>query len=128
LVAKALRFRKMLGGGMRQAGVIAAGALYALEHNRGRIADDHAAAQRLAGALRAVDGVTVGRVDSNIVNVDVACDADLVVTRAADRGVLFSAIGPRRMRLVTHLDVVGPAFDQCIERVVEAHREALREA
>jgi threonine aldolase len=123
-IAAALRFRKMLGGGMRQAGIIAAGALYALEHNRQRVSEDNAAAKRLASALREIDGVTVGDVQTNIVNVDVSCDSSTVVDNAKKRGVLFSAISPKRMRLVTHLGVADD-FDGCIERIVEAHREAM---
>jgi threonine aldolase len=121
----ALRFRKMLGGGMRQAGILAAAALYALEYNRARISDDHRAAARLGTALKELDGVTVEDVETNIINVEVAGDAQQVVANAERRGVLMSATGPGALRLVTHLDVVGPAFEDCIERVVAAHREAL---
>lgn len=121
----ALRFRKMLGGGMRQAGILAAGALHALEHNVERLAEDHEAAAALAYALCQIPNVGVGEVHTNIVNVDVPCDAERVVEAARSRGVLFSAIGPRTLRLVTHLDVSGDGFDACIARILEAHREAL---
>jgi threonine aldolase len=126
LIAAALRFRKMLGGGMRQVGVLAAAALYALEHNRERIAEDHEAAQRLASALAALRGVTIQPVETNIVNVAVTTTADRVVARAKEHDVLFSAIAEKRLRLVTHLDVAGPAFDECIGATVAAFREALR--
>ncbi len=124
-IVAALRFRKMLGGGMRQAGILAAAALHALAHNIERLAEDHRAAARLADALGQLPGVDVGEVHTNIVNVQVACAAERVVAAAERRGVLFSAIGPRALRLVTHLDVSGDGFDACIGRIVDAHREAL---
>jgi threonine aldolase len=124
-IAAALRFRKMLGGGMRQAGILAAGALHALEHHRERLAEDHQNARRLAAALGELDGIEVGTVETNIVNVDLPCDAERVVAGAARRGVLLSAVGSRRLRLVTHLDVAGPAFERALGAIVEAHREAL---
>lgn len=124
LVERALRFRKMLGGGMRQAGVIAAGALYALEHQRERIVDDHQAAQRIAAALSAIDGVSVANVETNIINVDVPVDAEHVVEAARRHDVLFAATGPSRLRLVTHLDVVADV-DAVIAAVVAAHRSAI---
>jgi threonine aldolase len=127
-VRAALRFRKMLGGGMRQAGILAAGALYALEHNRERIIDDHRAAQRLARALGDLDGVSVAAVETNIVNVDVACEAARVVEGATGLGVLISAVSANRLRLVTHLDVVGSNFERCVELLIQAHREALNTA
>ena len=124
-ISAALRFRKMLGGGMRQAGILAAGALHALDHHRERLAEDHANARRLQEALAELAGVSVGVVETNIVNVDLPCAADRVVERAAQRQVLISAVGPRRLRLVTHLDVAGAAFEQALEAIVAAHREAL---
>ncbi len=124
-IEAALRFRKMLGGGMRQAGVLAAGALYALEHNQERLADDHHAAQRLAAALGALPGVSLADVETNIIHATVAGDAERIVRVAKERGVLIAALGPHQLRMVTHLDVSGPGFDRCIAAVVEAHREAL---
>jgi threonine aldolase len=125
LIDRALRFRKMLGGGMRQAGILAAGALYALAHNLERLAEDHAAAKRLGQALRAIDGLEVLPVQTNIVNVTVPIEADLVIAAGAKRGVLFSAMGPKLLRFVTHLDVSGPGFDAAIDAVVAAHRDVL---
>lgn len=125
-IEAALRFRKMLGGGMRQTGVVAAAALYALEHNRDRMVEDHDAAARLAAALGALSGVAVEPVETNIINVDVTGDADRVVDNAKRRGVRISATGAHRLRLVTHLDVVGAQFDACIGALVAAFREALR--
>ena len=125
LVEQALRFRKMLGGGMRQVGILAAGAIHALEHNRDRIVEDHRAAQRLGAALREVEGVRVGNVETNIINVNIDGDALAVVEAAKRRGVLFNPVGPERVRLVTHLDVVSEGFDECIARVVQTHRDVL---
>lgn len=123
LVDAALRLRKMLGGGMRQVGVLAAAALYGIEHHRARLVEDHEAAARLGRALAELSGVEVGPVETNIVVATVQ-DADRLVRLAKEQGVLCSAIGPRTVRLVTHLDVVGPRFEQAIAALVAAFREA----
>jgi threonine aldolase len=103
-IARAHRWRKMAGGGMRQAGVLAAAALYALDHHVERLADDHANARRLAEGLQGLPGVTVTLPQSNIVFVDLAADKPNDVTaRLSQRGVL--ATGLYKLRLVTHLDV-----------------------
>ncbi len=112
LVWKAHRVRKMLGGGMRQAGVLAAAGLYALEHHRDRLRDDHANARLIAERLAAVPGLSIDldRVATNIVMVDIAeggPNAETLQARGAEAGVLFFAMGPRRFRLVTHLDVTS---------------------
>lgn len=130
LIAEALRFRKMLGGGMRQAGIVAAAALHALDHHRERLAEDHRAARQLGDALAQIDGVSVGPVETNIViatiaNANNAGSAEAVVALARDKGVLVSAIGPRALRLVTHLDVSGPRFGEAIAAVAAAFREAV---
>lgn len=93
-------WRKRMGGGMRQAGVLAAAGLHALEHHLDRLADDHANARLLAEAC----GIDPAGVDSNIVVLDVADPAPVVIA-AREAGVLVSAVGPRTARLVTHLDV-----------------------
>jgi threonine aldolase len=124
-IDRALRFRKMLGGGMRQAGILAAGALHALDHHLDRIADDHEAAQRLGQALGAIDGVAVATIDTNIVNVDVPGAAERFADAGRRHAVLFSPVGPRRLRLVTHLGVSGEGFDRCLEAVTAAFVEAL---
>jgi threonine aldolase len=100
MVDEARVWRKRLGGGMRQAGVLAAAGLYALEHHVERLADDHDHARLLAEAC----GVDPAGVDTNIVLVDVP-DANAVVAAALEEGILISALGPRTVRLVTHLDV-----------------------
>lgn len=99
-VAEARVWRKRLGGGMRQVGVLAAAGLHALDHHIERLADDHEHARLLASAC----DVDPASVDTNIVVIDVP-DAAAVVTAARDAGVLVSAVGPRTVRLVTHLDV-----------------------
>lgn len=93
-------WRKRMGGGMRQVGVLAAAGLYAVEHNLERLAEDHENARLLANAC----DVDPAGVDTNIVVVDVP-DAVAVVAAAREAGVLISAVSPRTVRFVTHLDV-----------------------
>ena len=92
--------RKRMGGGMRQVGVLAAAGLHALDHHVDRLADDHANARLLAEAC----GVDPETVDTNIVVVQ-RDDAAAFVAGAKEGGVLVSPVGPRAVRLVTHLDV-----------------------
>jgi threonine aldolase len=99
-IAEARVWRKRMGGGMRQVGILAAAGLHALDHHLERLADDHAHARLLAEAC----GVDPATVDSNIVVVDVP-DAPALVAKARAEDVLVSAVGPRALRLVTHLDV-----------------------
>lgn len=102
------RMRKMLGGGMRQAGIIAAGARYALEHNRERLAEDHANARVIAEIVAAADGAVVepSSVETNIVNIGLErAGAAAVVNEARENGVLVGATGARTLRAVTHLDI-----------------------
>lgn len=99
-VASARVWRKRIGGGWRQAGVLAAAGRYALEHNLDRLADDHANARLVAE----VAGVDPAEVDTNIVVIETADAPGLVAACRAD-GVLVSAVGPRVVRAVTHLDV-----------------------
>jgi threonine aldolase len=100
VIAEARVWRKRLGGGMRQVGVLAAAGQHALDHHIERLADDHENARLLADAC----GVDPAGVDTNIVVVDVP-DAAAVVTAAREHDVVVSAVGPRALRLVTHLDV-----------------------
>ncbi len=110
LIHLARRHRKVFGGGMRQAGIIAAGALYALEHHIDRLADDHATARILADAVRQCAGLRLDpeQVDTNMVifRVDPALGtaADMVGA-LRERGVLVLATSPVKIRAVTHLDV-----------------------
>ena len=104
LIARAHRIRKMLGGGMRQAGVLAAAATHALDHHIGRLTDDHANARALAEGLRGVPGVTVTPPQTNILFVDLAPEKAVgVVDRLRAAGVLCT--GLYKLRFVTHLDV-----------------------
>jgi threonine aldolase len=113
LIERAHRVRKMLGGGMRQAGVLAAAVLHALDHHIDRLADDHAHARRLAQGLQDLPGVQCEMPDTNIVFVDVAPErAHGVVERARAQGVLCT--GLYRLRLVTHLDVSQADVDRAI--------------
>jgi threonine aldolase len=109
-VAGARVWRKRYGAGMRQAGILAAAGRYALTHHVARLADDHARARRLATAL----GVDPATVETNIVALDVA-DAGALAAAAREQGVLVSVLGPRRMRLVTHLDVDDDGIDHAIK-------------
>ena len=108
-IAEARVWRKRLGAGMRQVGILAAAGRYALAHNIERLADDHARAARLAREL----GADPSTVDTNIVVLDVA-DAAAVAAAARAQGVLVSALGPRFLRLVTHLDVDDDAIDLAV--------------
>ena len=107
-IARARIRRKRLGGGWRQAGILAAAGLYALEHHVDRLAVDHAAARALADAVaqRAPHAVDVVAVESNIVVLDSGDkSASEVVTAAAAEGVRVGTVGARAVRAVTHLDV-----------------------
>jgi threonine aldolase len=100
-------WRKRLGGGMRQAGVLAAACSHALDHHLGRLAEDHEHARLLAKRL----GVDPASVETNMVVLDDVA-APLVAEAAKAQGVLVSQVGPRRIRLVTHLDVDRAAIDR----------------
>jgi len=105
-VRAARRFRKMLGGAMRQSGILAAAAIHALEHNRERLAQDHAAARGFGARLSGIAGLKVAPVESNIVLLEVeGADANELAQRAGQQGVLMHAIGPHILRAVTHLDI-----------------------
>ncbi|KHK64309.1 threonine aldolase [Pseudomonas fluorescens] len=120
LIGKARRLRKMVGGGMRQAGILAAAGLYALEHNVQRLADDHANALRLAEGLRAA-GFEVEPVQTNMVYVEMGERAGAVKAFADERGVKLSAAP--RLRMVTHMDVSAAQIDQVIATFVEFSRQ-----
>jgi threonine aldolase len=112
-MGRARVWRKRLGGGWRQAGILAAGAAYALDHHVARLADDHAAAAALAAAVaeRAPESVDPASVETNIVVLDTAdVPAGPIAAEAAVRGVLVSALGAHMIRAVTHLDVT---VEQC---------------
>ena len=115
-IQRAHRIRKMAGGGMRQAGILAAGAHYALDHHVARLADDHALAAKLGAAFAAIDGVTVDPVHSNIVFVELggaaAAKAAGFLEHLKAHNIL--ATGLYRLRFVTHLDVDAEAIDRVI--------------
>ena len=106
-MAEARIWRKRMGGGMRQSGILAAAGLHALDHHLDRLAEDHAHARLLAEA----GGTDPASVDTNIVVLP-RPDAPAFVAAARDRGVLVSAVGPRAVRLVTHLGVSRADADQ----------------
>lgn len=117
-IAAALRFRKMLGGGMRQAGVLAAAALYALDHHRQRLAIDHENAALLGRIVheRGGSGTRVRPVETNIVCIDLqGKTAAQVVARCREQGVLVGAAGPATVRAVTHLDVPPSSLTRAAE-------------
>ncbi|HEU5250983.1 MAG TPA: GntG family PLP-dependent aldolase [Thermoanaerobaculia bacterium] len=117
---EARRVRKLFGGGMRQVGVLAAAAIVSLR-NRGRLAEDHARAKRLATALAELPGIRIdgAAVETNIVIFDVA-DARSFVARLKERGVLASGISATTVRLVTHLDIDDAGIDRAIQAIRSA--------
>ncbi|MFG2949524.1 low-specificity L-threonine aldolase [Streptomyces adustus] len=119
-VAEARRWRKVLGGGMRQAGVLAAAALYALDHHVTRLADDHAHAALFAEGLRDVQGLTVEPSGTNMVFARSApgLDADELRDRLARRGLLCAGY-PGQLRFVFHLDVTRADAEQAVRIVRE---------
>ncbi|MER6437982.1 low-specificity L-threonine aldolase [Streptomyces sp. NPDC001185] len=123
-VAGARRWRKVLGGGMRQAGVLAAGALHALDHHVTRLADDHAHAALFAEGLKGLEGLTVDPSGTNMVFAKPApgLDADEMGARLGRRGLLCAAY-PGQLRFVFHLDVTRPD----VERAVRIVRETVTE-
>lgn len=120
LIGKARRLRKMVGGGMRQAGLLAAAGLYALDHNVERLADDHANAQLLAEGLREA-GFIVEPVQTNMVYVQMGDKAEAIKAFAAERGIKLSAAA--RLRMVTHMDVNRSQIEQVIATFVEFSRK-----
>jgi threonine aldolase len=112
-IEEAHRLRKMLGAGMRQAGILAAGALYAVQHHRARLADDHEHAKLFAKELRGLlssAAVTVQDPETNIVNIDLpAGPAAKAIALAKEKGVLVGTILPTRIRAVFHLDIARPS-------------------
>jgi threonine aldolase len=115
LIEEAWRYKQMIGGAMRQAGVLAAAGLYALDHHVERLAGDHANAKRLAEGLARLPGVVVdvGRVDTNIVMVEVG-DAFGLCGALYEEGVQVTPVGPAKLRAVTHLDVDASGIDEAL--------------
>ncbi len=119
-LSRARVVRKRLGGWMRQAGVIAAGGLYALENNRERLALDHALAKELATRLDQMEGLSCdpAAIQTNLVIVGVADGAPALAEQLAQRGVKVMALSPNSLRFVTHMDV-GPADVDALVRSLE---------
>jgi threonine aldolase len=117
LIAEAWRYKQMLGGALRQSGILAAGCLYALDHNVERLVEDHANARLLAEGLSALPGIEIDPddVETNIVIFGVA-DAPALAERLAEEVDLL-AIGAERMRAVTHLDVDRAQIERAIEAI-----------
>jgi threonine aldolase len=127
-IDKAIRFRKMLGGGMRQVGILAAACLYALNNNVERLEVDHQNAKRLARGLAGINGIKIDpeQVVSNIVLFDVAStpmDADTFAARLARESVLLIPFGPTTLRAVTHLDVTTSDIDVALEIIKQFLKE-----
>ena len=119
-IDEAIRHRKLFGGGMRQAGIIAAAALYAVENNFERMAEDHQNAKRLAAGIRTISGLklTPPEVDTNLVIFKVAPSLFPVTSfaeRLKQQGLLVGTFGRDNVRLVTHLDVDTSDVDRAIE-------------
>jgi threonine aldolase len=122
LIAEAWRLKQRIGGAMRQAGIVAAAGLYALDHHVERLAEDHTRARRLADGLAQLPGVSIApaTVDTNIVVFEVG-DAAGFTGELARSGVGMGPMGPRRVRAVTHLDVSDADIElalQAAERVL----------
>lgn len=132
LIGIARHFRKMYGGGMRQAGILAAGALHALRHHRQRLTEDHDNARALAAALAQIPGVILegGPVETNIVRFCVpGDDADRIARALNGRGVLVLPTGPESFRAVTHLMISRQDIDAALDifrEVMESARDPLR--
>ncbi len=120
----AWRHKQMWGGAMRQSGILAAAGLHALDHHVDRLADDHALAHSIAERLHPLPGVSrVSQVETNIIFFDLADDApgaDVLAERVGRAGVKIGPFGPRRVRIVTHLDVDAAAGDQLIAALERA--------
>src|SRR3954454_816144 len=113
-ITEARVLRKRMGGGMRQVGGLAAGASYALDHHLERLAEDHEHAKLLAEAC----GMDPALTETNIVVVDVP-DAPALVAEAREQGVLVGAVGPTKVRMLTHLDVDRAAVEQAAKVLSE---------
>lgn len=119
-IAEALRIRKMLGGGMRQTGIIAAAGVIALDEMRARLKEDHANARKLAGGIARIPGLSIDPevVKTNILYFDLASDhltADEFITGAGLKGLKFLATEPGRFRMVTHYGIEAGDVDEVLK-------------
>lgn len=115
-IKKVHRFRKMLGGGMRQAGILAAAGIHALEHHVDRLTEDHATAAKLAAGLAEIGLVVQSAPETNMV-VFAVNEVTSFIRQCGKRGVLLGALDSRRIRAVTHLDVSASDIDQALEHM-----------
>jgi len=122
LIREVHRARKLLGGGMRQAGILAAAGLHALDHHVDRLAVDHANAARLAEGLAALGLRVNPRPETNIVMFEVE-DAPSLARALGERGVRVNPVAPHRLRAVTHLDVSAADVEEALARIAELVRE-----
>jgi len=124
-IARAQRIRKMAGGGMRQSGLLAAAAAYALEHHIEQLAQDHALARRLADGLAGIAGLQVEAPQTNMVFVDLTgaarAKAAGLLGYLADRGIAIT--GRYRLRFVTHLDVDAEGVDRAVTAIRQYFRD-----
>jgi len=121
-IARSRRFRKMFGGAMRQAGILAAGALYALKHHRERLRDDHDNARRLAEGLQAIPGIEIdpSTIQTNIVRFDTtSIPAPILTKQLGEQGMLVLATGANSIRAVTNLMVNRDHIHQAL-KIVES--------
>ena len=123
-IAEARRNRKVLGGGMRQSGIIAAAGITALEQMVDRLAEDHENAKRLAEGIARIPGLSIelNRIQTNIVYFDMAdeqFDAETLVRQLADRGIKILQVGPRRIRAVTHYGISDEDIDLALAAMSE---------
>ena len=120
LIKQGLRWRKMLGGGMRQVGILAAAGIYALDNHVERLADDHENARRLASGLAGIEGLEPSPVQTNMVFVAVG-DGKVsgVIEYLKSRDILVGSYCPGELRLVTHLDVSSDDIDSVVDAVRE---------
>jgi len=124
-IHEAWRLKQQMGGAMRQAGIIAAACLYALDHNIDRLAEDHANARRLAQGLADFPGIVLdpAHIETNIVFFDLAPtapNAPSLAARLLEQGVRIGAMGERRMRAVTHLDIDSQGINQALAAMSSA--------
>ena len=129
LIDEAWRYKQMWGGAMRQAGIVAAAGIYALDHHVGRLAEDHDNARLLADGLAGIEGVTVDpeTVETNIVIFEVE-DAPALEAELLGRGIDIGALGRRLMRAVTHLDVDRSGVERALAAMPGAVARAGRVA
>jgi threonine aldolase len=120
LIGDLHRARKMLGGGMRQAGLLAAAGLYALDHHIDRLADDHANARRFATGLEKLGYRIAHPPETNMVMFHVE-DTKRFLSATVARNLLINPMGPDLFRAVTHLDVPEPLIDEALSRLQDAH-------